>query len=157
MPHTKDIVITNSPKTVRESYLHAGTRFKSMCARMKMKIDIICYKVASTYSKTSVNTTTFQFGKMTKISHFLTFFRNNPAHDFFFSKTHFACKVASCNSKTFGLFNFFKFKKSIEISHFLTFFRNSPVHDFFFRKHTLHAKLRHVILRLLVYSTFSNS
>ena len=85
MPHTKDIVITNSPKTVRESYLHAGTRFKSMCARMKMKIDIIRFKVASTYSKTSANTTTSQFGKMTKIWRFLTFSEIVP-HMIFFSE-----------------------------------------------------------------------
>ena len=130
MPHTKDIVITNSSKTVRESYLHAGTRFKSMCARMKMKIDIIRLKVASTYSKTSAITTTSQFGKMTKIWRFLTF-SEIVQHMIFFLKTHFACKVASRNSKTFDVLNFFKFEKFIEISHFLTFFRSSPAHAFF--------------------------
>ena len=47
-------------------------------------------------------------------------------------------------------------QKFEEISHFLTFFRNSPAHGIFFSKHTMHAKLQHVIIRLLVYSTFSN-
>ena len=59
-----------------------------MCERMKMKIDIIHSKVASTNSKTSANTTTSQFVKMTKIWRFLTFPEIVQHMIFFFENTH---------------------------------------------------------------------